>query len=65
MLLWCAPWSWAGTIMVDLGVEQGLMNHRANGYLVSIEPTPTVHGPDPAIETNQLSRECRLYLPQL
>ena len=29
----------AGTIMVDLAVEQGPMNHRANGYLVSIEPT--------------------------
>lgn len=28
----------AGTIMVDLAVEQGPMNHRANGYLVSIEP---------------------------
>jgi hypothetical protein len=25
--------------MVDLGVEEGMMNHRANGYLVSIEPT--------------------------
>ncbi|MEP7151553.1 MAG: hypothetical protein ABI856_07585 [Nitrospira sp.] len=39
MLLCCAAWSWAGTITVDLGVEQGAMNHRANGYLVSIEPT--------------------------
>jgi len=29
----------AGTIAVDLGVEQGPMNHRANGYLVSITPT--------------------------
>ncbi|MGZ8383295.1 MAG: hypothetical protein ACXWWE_04730 [Nitrospira sp.] len=39
MLLLCAAWSRAGTITVDLGVEQGAMNHRANGYLVSIEPT--------------------------
>ncbi len=39
MLLWCSAWSWAGTITVDLGIEQGAMNHRANGYLVSIEPT--------------------------
>lgn len=39
MLLGCAAWSWAGTITVDLGVEQGAMTHRANGYLVSIEPT--------------------------
>lgn len=39
LILLCAPWSLAGTIMVDLGVEQGPMNHRANGYLVSIEPT--------------------------
>lgn len=31
--------SQAGTIVVDLSVEQGPMNHRANGYLVSIEPT--------------------------
>ena len=38
-LLLCAPWSLAGTIRVDLRVEQGPMNHRANGYLVSIEPT--------------------------
>lgn len=38
LLLFCATWSQAGTIMVDLGVEQGPMNHRANGYLVSIEP---------------------------
>jgi hypothetical protein len=38
MLLWCTSWSRAGTITVDLGVEQGAMNHRANGYLVSIEP---------------------------
>ena len=38
-LLLCAPWSLAGTIRVDLGGEQGPMNHRANGYLVSIEPT--------------------------
>lgn len=37
ILCWTA-WSHAGTIVVDLGVEQGLMNHRANGYLVSIEP---------------------------
>ncbi|GMV50861.1 MAG: hypothetical protein NBKEAIPA_01202 [Nitrospirae bacterium] len=29
----------AGTIAVDLGAEQGVMGHRANGYLVSIEPT--------------------------
>ncbi len=29
----------AGTIVVDVSVEQGPMNHRANGYLVSIEPT--------------------------
>ena len=39
MLLWCSAWSWAGTITVDLGIEQGAMTHRANGYLVSIEPT--------------------------
>ena len=38
LLLFCATGSQAGTIMVDLGVEQGSMNHRANGYLVSIEP---------------------------
>ncbi|ULA69317.1 MAG: Putative Glycoside hydrolase, family 5 [Nitrospira sp.] len=38
LLLFCATGSQAGTIMVDLGVEQGPMNHRANGYLVSIEP---------------------------
>ncbi|HAP39356.1 MAG: hypothetical protein R3B11_14245 [Nitrospira sp.] len=31
--------SHAGTIVVDLSVEQGPMHHRANGYLVSIEPT--------------------------
>jgi hypothetical protein len=37
ILCWTA-WSHAGTIVVDLGVEQGPMNHRANGYLVSIEP---------------------------
>jgi hypothetical protein len=37
-LLCCAPGSWAGTIVVDLDIEQGAMNHRANGYLVSIEP---------------------------
>ena len=37
LLLSCAQ-GWAGTIMIDLGVEQGPMNHRANGYLVSIEP---------------------------
>ena len=43
MLPWCVPGTWAGTIMVDLGVEEGMMNHRANGYLVSIEPTqPTM-----------------------
>ncbi|MCW5799604.1 MAG: Putative Glycoside hydrolase, family 5 [Nitrospira sp.] len=38
LMLFCATLSQAGTIMVDLGVEQGPMNHRANGYLVSIEP---------------------------
>ena len=38
LLLFCVTSSQAGTIMVDLGVEQGPMNHRANGYLVSIEP---------------------------
>lgn len=38
LMLTCAPWSLAGTIRVDLAVEQGSMNHRANGYLVSIEP---------------------------
>ncbi|MCC2642274.1 MAG: putative Glycoside hydrolase, family 5 [Nitrospira sp.] len=38
MLLGCQTWSRAGTITVDLGDEQGAMNHRANGYLVSIEP---------------------------
>ena len=38
LMLFCATLSHAGTIMVDLGVEQGPMNHRANGYLVSIEP---------------------------
>ena len=30
--------SHAGTIVVDLSVEQGPITHRANGYLVSIEP---------------------------
>jgi hypothetical protein len=39
LVLLYAPWSPAGTIRVDLAVEQGPMNHRANGYLVSIEPT--------------------------
>jgi hypothetical protein len=39
LLLFCAAWSQAGTVMVDLGLEQAPMNHRANGYLVSIEPT--------------------------
>lgn len=39
MLLVGPVWSRAGTIAVDLGVEQGPMNHRANGYLVSITPT--------------------------
>lgn len=39
LMLLCAPWSVAGTVRVDLAVEQGPMNHRANGYLVSIEPT--------------------------
>ncbi len=39
LLLYGAPWSLAGTIRVDLGVEQGPITHRANGYLVSIEPT--------------------------
>ena len=39
LMLFSATMSQAGTIMVDLGVEQGPMNHRANGYLVSIEPT--------------------------
>lgn len=39
LMLLCAPGSLAGTIRVDLAVEQGPMNHRANGYLVSIEPT--------------------------
>lgn len=38
-VLVCAAWSLAGTITVDLAVEQGAMNHRANGYLVSIDPT--------------------------
>jgi hypothetical protein len=38
LLLLCTSWSRAGTIAVDLGVEQGAMNHRANGYLVGIEP---------------------------
>ena len=38
LVLFCVSWSEAGTIVVDLGVEQGPMNHRANGYLVSIEP---------------------------
>ncbi len=43
LLLCYATRSQAGTIMVDPGVEQGPMNHRANGYLVSIEPTePTM-----------------------
>ena len=39
LVLFCAAWSQAGTVMVDLGLEQAPMNHRANGYLVSIEPT--------------------------
>ncbi len=38
LVLCCTAWGQAGTIVVDLGVEQGPMNHRANGYLVSIEP---------------------------
>ena len=38
LMLICVSWSEAGTIMVDLGAEQGPMNHRANGYLVSIDP---------------------------
>ena len=38
LMLICVGWSEAGTIMVDLGAEQGPMNHRANGYLVSIDP---------------------------
>lgn len=38
VLLW-ATGSQAGTVVVDVAVEQGPMNHRANGYLVSIEPT--------------------------
>lgn len=37
-LLLCTAGSFAATIVVDLGVEQGPMNHRANGYLVSLEP---------------------------
>lgn len=39
MVVVCPVWSLAGTIAVDLGVERGPMNHRANGYLVSITPT--------------------------
>lgn len=38
LLLCDATGSQAGTIMVDPAIEQGPMNHRANGYLVSIEP---------------------------
>lgn len=34
--------SQAGTIVVDLSVEQGPITHRANGYLVSIEPAEPV-----------------------
>ena len=39
MLLVSPPGAVAGTITVDLGVEESRMNHRANGYLVSIDPT--------------------------
>ncbi|MBA3754366.1 MAG: hypothetical protein H0X01_09575 [Nitrospira sp.] len=39
MVLLCAAWSRAGTITVDLDVEQGAMNHRASGYLVSVDPS--------------------------
>ncbi len=39
MFWWNVTGTWAGTITVDLAVEQGPMNHRANGYLVSIEPS--------------------------
>jgi hypothetical protein len=37
-LLCCVSEVWPGTVIVDLGIERGSMNHRANGYLVSIEP---------------------------
>ncbi|MDP9132900.1 MAG: hypothetical protein M3M98_07200 [Nitrospirota bacterium] len=39
IVLVCAAWSRAGTIKVDLDVEQGAMNHRASGYLVSVDPS--------------------------
>ena len=43
-LLVASTWTSAGTITVDLAVEEGFMNHRANGYLVSMEPTrPSMH----------------------
>lgn len=37
VLVWAA-WSHAGTIVIDVAVEEGPITHRANGYLVSIEP---------------------------
>lgn len=39
LVLFCAARSQAGTIVVDVAVEQGPITHRANGYLVSIDPT--------------------------
>ena len=39
MMLSSVPEGSCGTVGVDLGIERGPMNHRANGYLVSIEPS--------------------------
>src|SRR5690349_15706270 len=39
IMLSSVPEGSCGTVRVDLGVERGPMNHRANGYLVSIEPS--------------------------
>ena len=37
LVLGYAGWSSAGTITVDLSLDQGMITHRANGYLVSLE----------------------------
>jgi len=34
-----SSWGFASTITVDLAAEEGVIYHRANGYLVSIAPT--------------------------
>lgn len=38
VLLGLVPQVWSATVTIDLGIEKGPMNHRANGYLVSVEP---------------------------